>query len=617
MCGVAGYCGTDGTVGAQLKLALDELHHRGPDEQGTHLSDGVAMGAVRLSIIDVAGGSQPIYNEDGTVAVVYNGEIFNYRELRESLVRKGHAFTTNTDTEVLVHLYEEDGPEMVDHLRGMYAFAIHDARQGSVFLARDRFGEKPLYYSLDPSGLMFASEVKALRPFAKAAGRSWTISEQALADYLSLGAVPQPQTIYREVHSLPPASHATFQDGRLSVRRYWFPSFEPKTELPYPDAQAEAREIIGEAVRLRLRSDVPLGVFLSGGVDSSVVAYEASQALGGDLTCFTVSTGGSLDESALARETAQRLGVRHEVLPLDLDPVTSIQTVVDHYDQPFADSSAIPSLQVARLASEHVTVVLNGDGGDEVFAGYRRHVAAAAYQKLSWVPRGVASAVARGAAGRQFARRSRLGLVSRFARGMLTSPEERHLVWTSDMLRESDKEKYWRGSPVQPSERLVRATFAPDLSVLDELLLSEREINLPSALLVKMDMATMASSVEARAPMLDHHVAEFAWRLPDRFRIRRGVPKALLRDAYRPFLPSGVVDGPKRGFEIPLAEWLEGGVRPMLHDSLGRSNARVLSYVDQQLLAELLHGTGLEDRNRADLLYALLVLELWLEKNAG
>jgi asparagine synthase (glutamine-hydrolysing) len=612
MCGISGYWGPDPKIAAQLGASLDTIGHRGPNDRGTHVTTEVAMGMTRLSVIDLEGGRQPVYNEDRTVAVVFNGEIYNYRELIPDLVARGHTFTTHSDTEVLVHLYEEHGTSMVDHLRGMFAFAIHDAPNGLLFLARDRFGKKPLFYRAHGDGLTFASEIKALKPYARAAGERWTVSRQAVADYLSLGVVPQPSTIYEGVFCVPAGTCATFRHGRLDIQSYWSPAYGPKTDLTYAGAQAETRRLISESVRLRLRSDVPLGVFLSGGVDSSAIAYEAAQVLGPDLQCFTVSTGGELDESGLAAQTARLLGVQHHVLPLRLDPVEGIQTVVRHYDQPFADSSAIPSLQIAKMAAEHVTVVLNGDGGDEVFAGYRRYVAAASASRFSWIPRPVAARMADTLGSRSSVRRSPLGFAARFARGLAMAPDERYLAWTSDMLREVDKCGHWVGQPAQPTERLVRDTLAPGLTQLDQQLESDRHLNLLSDLLVKMDMACMAHSLEARSPLLDHNVAEFAWRLPDRYRIRRGTPKIVLRDAYRDVLPTGVTTGAKRGFEIPMSGWLAGDLKPLLHDLLGSPNARVRSFVDESLIAGLLDDTAFADRNKTYLLYALLVLELWL-----
>lgn len=615
MCGIAGYVGDDRTAHNGLGIALDLLRHRGPNDRGAHVRGPVSLGMTRLSIIDVECGHQPIYNEDGTIAVVFNGEIYNFRQLGEDLRRRGHTLATASDTEVLVHLYEEYGSGMVTHLRGMFAFAIHDARTQSVFLGRDRFGKKPLYYLHDGSQMWFASELKALRGWVRDSGPAWAVDPQAVYDYLSLGVVPQPSTIYRGVSTLPAGSHARFINGALEVQQYWAPSFLPKTSMDLDEATLETRRLVNEAVGLRLRSDVPLGVFLSGGVDSSVVAYEAGRALDGDLDTFTVSTGGDLDESRQAQHTARHLGVRNTTLDLTLDAVEGVQSVVATYDQPYADSSAVPSMQIAKMASEHVSVVLNGDGGDEIFGGYRRHVAARRLQRMSVIPgrlaRGAASAL--GSLGSS--RRSPVGLATRFARGMGLSPQERYLVFTNDLLREADKREIWRGDPQLPTERLVRGAQDSRLSFIDQQMLNDIHLNLVSDLLVKMDMACMATSLEARSPFLDQDLAAFAFTLPDNLRVRGGRSKVVLKEAYRGLIPDRVLDGAKMGFEVPLQRWLDHDLRELTRDTLLASDARILNYVEPDFVAGLGAGRVFTDRNTIYLQYSALILELWLRRH--
>lgn len=615
-------CGISGAFSAHLALpeialqkALDAIYHRGPDGQGTYLNGPAYMGMRRLAIIDVEGGHQPIYNEDKTLAIVFNGEIYNYRELMAGLKARGHTFETHSDTEVLIHLFEEKGERMVEDLRGMFAFAIHDMRDGSLFIARDRFGKKPLYYTRPASGgLLFASEIKSLRPLAQAAGERWNINEQAIYDYLSLGVVPQPSTVYLGVYALPAGSWLRFKNEQITIREYWRPEFMPKTDLSYEEAQERVRAEIGEATRLRLRSDVPLGVFLSGGVDSSVVAYEAAQQVGETLQTFTVNTGAGFDESPVAQRTAKQLGVRNEVLHIQPSALEGLQTLVRQYDQPYSDSSAIPSLEISRLARERVTVVLNGDGGDEVFAGYRRYVAAVQSARFDVLPAGVTGALARGLEPFAGVRRSPLGFAARFARGLALSPAERYLAWTTDMLREGDKREVWSGAPMLPTEDRIASVQRPELGALDRQLAADTRINLLSDLLVKMDMATMAHSLEGRSPLLDHKVAEFAWTLPDHYRVRGSLPKAILRDAYRGRLSDEVISGAKRGFEIPLVGWLQNELRPILHDTLGHPDALVRRYIDGAFVDALLQRQVMTERNWAYIVYALLVLELWLQE---
>lgn len=618
MCGVAGSIDTVGPMGAALDGALDQIAHRGPDASDTWNGQGVSLGATRLAIIDLTGGHQPMTSVDGRLTVVFNGEIYNYREIRARLVRKGRTFATDSDTEVLLHLYDERGANLVHELRGMFAFAIFDRRQRRLFMARDRFGKKPLYYQQPKSGgLIFGSELKALEPLALACGETWIIRSQSVSDYLSLGVVPQPDTIFEGVHSLEPGSTLIHESGELSIRSYWEPQFEPKLEMTYATAQAALRRKIRESVALRLRSDVPLGVFLSGGVDSSVVAYEASKNLGAELQTFTVSTGGDLDESAVARRTATALGASHTVLKLDVDPVAGILDVVKNYDQPFGDSSAIATTEISRLARQHVKVILNGDGGDEVFAGYRRHLAAQAAGRLNRLPTHLARH-ANVFFGRPApARRGAFGFVARFTRGLALEPAERYLAWTTDMLRESDKSSLWLAHAGRPTEDMIDARIRPRLSGLDRQLAMDVGINLQSDLLIKMDIATMAHSLEARSPLLDHELAEFAWRLPDRFRVRRGVTKTILRDAYRGRLSDEVLHGPKKGFEVPMADWLEGPLRPLLMDTLGSSTAKTRSYIDGDFINNLLARRTMSERNWPYLVYSLLVLELWLDSRSA
>jgi asparagine synthase (glutamine-hydrolysing) len=615
-------CGINGASGAQLVDAigalqdsLDTILHRGPDGQGIYQRADVCMGMRRLAIIDVEGGHQPIYNEDRTLAVVFNGEIYNYRELMAGLKSRGHTFETESDTEVLIHLYEEKRELMLGDLRGMFAFAIHDLRDDSIFIARDRFGKKPLFYTRPANGgLLYASELKALRPLARAAGERWQISDQAIYDYLSLGVIPQPTTVFLGVYALPPGSWLRFHAENLEIHQYWQPEFFPKSDLTFEEAQARTRDELAEATRLRLRSDVPLGVFLSGGVDSSVVAYEAAQIVGDTLQTFTVNTGAGFDESPVARRTAAALGVKNEVLHIQPSPLEGLQTLVRQYDQPYSDSSAIPSLEISRLARQRVTVVLNGDGGDEVFAGYRRYIAATRSARFDLLPPAVARTLAGALQPFATTRRSPLGFAARFARGLALSPAERYLAWTTDMLRETDKRTVWRKGPMLPTEDRIASTQRPDLGPLDAQLAADAGINLLSDLLVKMDMATMAHSLEGRSPFLDHKVAEFAWSLPDDYRVRGTVPKAVLRAAYRGRLSDEVIDGAKRGFEIPLVSWLDGELKPIVHDTLGSPAALVRTYVDDTFIDALLRREVMTDRNWAYIVYALLVLELWLQQ---
>jgi asparagine synthase (glutamine-hydrolysing) len=616
MCGIHGGWLTEGIDRSAINASLNAIVHRGPDDSGTYEARPAFLGMRRLSIIDLAGGHQPIFNEDGRIAVVFNGEIYNYRELIPELQAKGHVFQTKSDTEVLVHLYEEHGTDMCRHLRGMFAFAIWDGREQCLFIGRDRFGKKPLYYARTRSGgLLLASELKALVPLMKAAGETLSVRQQGIYDYLSLSYLPQPATIYDEVSCVPAGAWMRFDGQGLKIEPYWRMNYEPKSSISYEEAKSRTRELIAEAVRLRLRSDVPLGVFLSGGVDSSVIAYEAARALGESLQTFTVAVvDEALDESAVARRTASALGVQNTVLNMQVSPLDSLQRLVRQYDQPYADSSAIPSMEISRLAREHVKVVLNGDGGDELFAGYRRYVAAEWGDRFRWMPAslaGMSAGVLEAAARR---RRSALGFGARFMRGLAMAPGARYLAWTSDMLTERDKQRVWIGEPMRPTETWIEFVLPTGLSSLDTQLCGDAKLILPSDLLVKMDIATSSASLEGRSPLMDHVVAEFTAGLPNAYRVSGGRPKAILRDAYKGLLPEEVIVGAKKGFEIPMASWLKQELRPVLMDTVGSRSAHVRNFLDGDFVDDILGARTFQDRNWAGTCYALMVLELWLRE---
>ncbi len=618
MCGISGGRLLEPIDRRIIEDGLDTMRHRGPDDRGVFQDNHAFIGNRRLSIIDLEGGHQPICNEDGSIHVVLNGEIYNYVELIEGLVARGHVFQTRSDTEVLVHLYEQSGPAMVDRLRGMFAFAIWDSRQRVLFLARDRFGKKPLYYTVGKRGLLFASELKALHHMCADLGDSWEIRDQGIYDYLSLGIIPQPETIFRDVWAVPPGSWMIYDGKEARTRRYWHLEYLPKTRKPRAAILSEVRAAISEAVRLRLRSDVPLGVFLSGGIDSSIIAYEASRVVGGSLRTFTVEMPGSdLDESPVARRTSRFLGVENSVVTLDISPLRDLTAVIRWYDQPIADPSTIPSLRVSQLAREHVKVILNGDGGDEIFAGYRRYLAYRYSSLLSWLPSGAIEGLGKQCRRWSAGRRSALGFAARVLNGLNLDPAARYLAWTTDSLREEDKQGIWLGNHQRPTEHLLATHIPENYSQLDTAMSVDIGIILLSDLLVKMDIATMAASVEGRSPLLDHEIAELVAVLPDSLKIRFGISKAVLREAYKDLLPKEVIRGSKKGFEPPLLQWLQGDLRPLLMDTLGSPSARVKDFVSAPFVSDILEGRIMRDRNWSVVVYTLLILELWLRDNAS
>ncbi len=626
MCGILGSWTNRPIARSVADAALSAIDHRGPDDEGRLFDGNVFLGMRRLAVIDLEGGQQPLWNETGDCAVVMNGEIYNYVELSRELRQRGHCLASDSDTEVAVHLYEDHGEDLARPMRGMFALAIWDRRRHRLVLARDRFGKKPLYYSRTPDGgLVFASELKALRPLLESAGGRFEVRPQGISDFLSLGSVPQPETIFEGVGVVPAGAVLVFDGQRLEHRSYWsLDEFRPTRrssgrQISYGEALERTRELVRDSVRIRLRSDVPLGVFLSGGVDSSIIACEAAAVGGGNLQTFTIGVDDPrYDESDVARRTAQRLGVAHTVLPLEVTPCETLLELVRHYDQPFSDPSAIPSLAISKLARQHVTVVLNGDGGDEVFAGYRRYLAAHYARHLESLPRGLVRSlsccVSAGLGLLAAGRRSRAGFAARWFRGLGMSPSERYLAWTADKLREVDKQAAWCGPPVRSTEEWLDGVRPVGFGALDTQSATDIRVNMLSGLLVKMDMATMAHSLEARSPFLDHQLAEFVVSLPVSHRLRGGRLKSLLRDGWRDELSDEVIGGKKRGFEIPLESWLSGALREPLLDSLGPGSARVRNYLDGSLIDGLLEGRGLSDRNRPTLLYSLLVLELWLRE---
>lgn len=619
MCGIAGIVGSavNGSASRReaLDLALDRLRHRGPDDRGSGRFGPVDLGMTRLAIIDLEGGRQPATSSRGH-GLVMNGEIYNYVELRAELGEEH--FVSQSDTEVLLRAWERWGARCLDRLVGMFAFALFDPASGELVLGRDRLGQKPLYFFESTSStLLFASELKALVAMADALGHSLSLSDQAVYDYLSLGVVPQPYTVYRDVYAVPPASTLTYRpECGLKIRPYWALRPEPKLGITYGEAQQRVRALMSDAVQLRLRADVPVGVFLSGGLDSTVVAYEASRVSNHGLRTFTVSVGDpTRDESAVAARTARMLRTEHRELRLDVVPRDELERLVDHYDQPYADSSAIPSLAIARLAREHTKVVLNGDGGDEIFAGYRRYLAAT---WAGWVPPPLGRQLAPLAAhlASHQPRRSLPGFAARFVRGIAADPADRYLLWLCDVLGESDKRDAWQKAAQRPTEAWVGEQLPLAGDPLDRQLLADIRINLLSDLLVKMDIATMAASLEARSPFLDHRLAEFAFRLPARYRVRGGKLKAVLRDAYRGLIPDEVIDGKKRGFEVPLERWLSDDLRPLVFDLIGAPNAKVKAFLEGRFVDDILERRTMKDRNWPHIVYSLLVLELWLRRKS-
>ena len=586
------------------------LAHRGPDADGV-VGDGTfALAARRLSIIDLESGDQPVTNEDGTVHVVQNGEIYNYEQLRQELQRDGHELRSHGDTEVLAHLYERDGDAFVERLRGMFAIAVCDARRRRLLLARDRFGIKPLYYRVADDELEFASELRALP--------GGQIDLDALEAYLAFNCVPGPLSIFRGCRKLLPGHLLVWEDGTTRVERY--ADVAPVAEAAQrtetlADLAAELRERLRDSVRAHLVADVPVGVLLSGGVDSGLIAALAAEATSGPLHTFTVGFDEpTFDESDDAQLVAERYGTEHHTIRLHPDAASLLTTLADVFDEPFADSSALPTFLVSELASSTVKVVLSGEGGDELFGGYYTYQADLLASRTALLARAARPAVELLPSSN--ARVSFDYKAKRFARGAHLPELERHHAWKEIFSRDARAELTGRTSAFDPvdllRERYAASAGSEPLARLQDV---DRAVLLVDDLLVKTDRASMAWSLEARVPYLDTVVTELALALPRRLRVRLRGKKVLLRRAAEPLLPPQIVRGKKRGFSIPAAAWLRGGLEPFARDVLSPDTLRRQGFFEPAVVERFLkeHVAGREDWSRQ--IWGLLCFTLWHERH--
>jgi asparagine synthase (glutamine-hydrolysing) len=619
MCGIAGFVSRSefaGEQAAEASVVLDRMcriiAHRGPDDQGTLVTGAAALGMRRLSIIDLAGGRQPMSGCDPRITLVFNGEIYNYRELRRDLEARGHSFKTNSDTEAILHGYEEHGTACVEHLRGMFGIAIWDERTRSLFVARDRAGKKPLYYTLTPEGtLVFGSELKSLLQHPEVRRE---VSPEALDAYLSFGYVPDPLSIFKDVHKLPPGCHLTFADGRVTVRQYWDFPFEPEEGRTEDDWVEELRVLLDEAVRVRLVADVPLGAFLSGGVDSSAVVGLMARA--GDRPVKTFSIGfreDSYDELKYARVAAERFGTEHHEFTVTPDVCAVVDELVWHFDEPFADSSALPTYMVSKMARDYVKVVLSGDGGDELFAGYTRYAVDQRRSGFARLPRVVREGLMQplgrrlphGARGRNFIHNVALDPVDRYVEEVsvftrLNKPS----LYTEEFRRRL-------GASDPAALFLEHAARARTGEPLDALLYLDAKTYLPGDILTKVDRMTMAVGLEARAPLLDHKLIEFVGRVPARFKMRGLETKHLFKRAVEGLVPDEILRRPKQGFGVPIQHWINSELRGRTRETLLDARATGRGYTDTSYVRLLLDEHERGRRDHATELWALFVLELW------
>ena len=612
MCGIAGYVSAEDGAdhGPLLRQLAGALEHRGPDDEGYFEGLGVGLAIRRLSIVDLPSGHQPISNEDDSVHVVFNGEIYNYIELRADLERRGHRFRTNGDTETLVHLYEEHGVEMLRFLRGMFAFALWDSRQKTLFLARDRLGKKPLNYIVADCTLYFCSE---LAPLLNARLAAWEIDPESLAAYLMFGFVSAPQTMVRQIRKLPPAHYLLWRDSEIEVRRYWSLPHAPKTKCSYAEALEEVKAKLDESLRLRLRSDVPLGLLLSGGVDSNALLARLVRGLGQKVQAFTIGFAEkAYDESDLARASANHFGVEHHVLMGSTDLLKLMPEVVRHYGEPSADKSALPTMLVCELTRRHVKVALSGDGGDEAFAGYLKHQLnrgqhiASRFSSRETKERWTLAAM-RGegwAGGKTIGRLRRAFLAetpSLFS-GEFFSGAIFPQITTPELRKQSDAflgrivADFWSETEEDPLERILHWDYTQPL---------------PSSLLTKLDIASMARSLEVRSPFLDHELVELCARLPTSWKANAHEGKLMLRDIVAEDLPPEILHARKRGFSVPLAQWWRGEARQQIRAGILPLHPTLKSFLNENIAAQLLDEHQAGRANHAQRLWNLWVLNEW------
>ncbi|MCU0588200.1 MAG: asparagine synthase (glutamine-hydrolyzing) [Syntrophobacteraceae bacterium] len=627
MCGLCGIVHWDGQSADEglVRRMNGLIRHRGPDDEGYHLSGGVGLGFRRLSIIDLAGGAQPMPNEDGSVHVVFNGEIYNFKDLRKTLTQRGHAFRTRSDTEVIVHGYEEWGEDVVSSLQGMFAFALWDETRRTLFLARDRLGIKPLYYGILPGALVFGSEPKCL---LEAPGIDRSLNDRAVLDYFSFLYIPTRQRIYRGIRQLMPGESLTLSQGAVSLRRYWTPRWRldrTRTEEEWCEA---LREQLDRSVSSHLVADVPVGVWLSGGIDSSAVA--ASMTRAGPGRALSFSAGFDVpryDETRYALEVSRHLGTSHEVLPMDSSSMEILPRLLWLLDEPLADATVIPTYLLSRRTRERVKVVLSGEGGDELFGGYTHYQGMELNRCLRSVPaplrRWMAEAIhgmRRRAGGTPLYRWHRL---ERVLESSLSPPFEDFLgkvaafsgkeiacLFSMDFLKEIHD-----FVPMEPMREAVAMTPSPD--PLSSAFLADLSVYLHGDMLTKVDRMSMACSLEVRVPLLDHDLVELALAIPSGLKVRGMETKGILRGAVSPWLPRRIARRPKRGFNPPLEHWLRGSLPRVVADwgmleALRDAGMFRMGYV-RALMEEHVRGQG----DHARKLWALLVFAVWWRRVRG
>jgi asparagine synthase (glutamine-hydrolysing) len=623
MCGIAGIINYKGKAIDRgiVKKMCDSMRHRGPDNEGIYLTVkgdySVALGHRRLSVIDLVSGNQPIFNEDKTIVIVCNGEIYDFKELRADLEKRGHSFQSNSDTEVIAHLYEDYGQECLKYLRGPFALAIWDNKNNRLFLARDRIGKKPLIYTLKNGSLIFASEFKALLSHPDVAKE---IDFEAVDAYLSYGYVPAPLSIYKGIYKLMPGHYLIFENNNIKTEKYWSLNFRNKVDLNEEELCVQVRHRVSEAVAIRMISDVPLGAFLSGGIDSSIVVGLMSQLSSQKIRTFSIGfPEKEYNELNYARIVAKRFNTDHQELVVKPDIEEVLPILAEHYGEPYADSSAVPSYYLAKLTRSRMIVALNGDGGDELFAGYQRHWA----NRLACL--GLIRLYLRYGGGYAFNKlipdalhpKSFFARLKRFSQAAIKKPSLRYSEWVG-FLSEDLKKKLYNPAFQDAVDPFIASSRLDDifkeaegLDPVDTFLYADTLFNLPNDLLVKMDIACMANSLEGRSPFLDHKLMEFTASIPSKYKLKGNVSKYILKKAFKNLLPGEIFKRGKMGFALPIGFWFRGELKEFVERVLLTEKSLKRGYFNSSGIKELLEQHFSAKKDYTFQIWALLMLELW------
>lgn len=624
MCGIVGFVNAgEMTADRGILEAMNAcIIHRGPDEDGFYLKDNVGLAMRRLSIIDLASGQQPIPNASKTKWIVFNGEIYNYQQLRKEMEQRGHTFETRSDTEVIIKLYDELGADCLQYLRGMFAIAIWDDIDRSLFLARDRVGKKPLLYSHQSNGdLIFGSEFTAVLAHPSVTRE---VDHEAIDSFMSYLCVPAPQTAFKSIRKLEPGNWMRWKDGKIETHRYWLPDFSKKLKISEAEAIEETTRIVRESTKLRMISEVPLGAFLSGGVDSSVVVALMAQESSTPVKTFSIGfEEQDFSELKYARKVAEHVGAEYNEFIVRPDAIDILPTLVEHYGEPYADSSSIPTYYVSKETRKHVTVALNGDGGDESFAGYERYMAMEIAETYGKIPLFLRKAFIEGPINllpSSETKKTRIRDVQRFFHSANEPRKQRYFRWMSTfkpaVKPELYTEDFLRSVSGQQTSQFLDRWFdqAKDTGHLDSTLLTDQMTYLPNDLLVKVDIASMANSLEARSPFLDHHVIEFAASLPESLKMNRFRTKYLLKKVAADLVPPEVIYRRKMGFGVPIGKWFRKEMKDYVIDILTSDRSLERGIVRPEKVRQILdeHINGIVDH--AFPIWSLLVMELWFRR---